>query len=54
MNVFAGEPWEEDILEPLVKAQKYIIRIIVRKPYWLSSDELFREFNILDIRHQTT
>lgn len=38
------------ILDPLVKSQKSIIRVIMRKPYRFSSEELYKQFNVLDVR----
>jgi hypothetical protein len=38
------------ILDPLAKAQKAVIRVILRKPYRFPSDELFKLFHVLDTR----
>lgn len=38
------------ILYPLLKAQKSILRVIMKKPFRYSSDALFKEFNVLDVR----
>ena len=37
-------------LDPLIKAQKAVVRVINRKPYRYPSDLLFNDFEVLDIR----
>jgi hypothetical protein len=37
-------------LHPAVIAQKFLLRVICRKPYGYPSDDLYREFSVLDIR----
>lgn len=38
------------ILDPLAKAQKSLIRVILKKPFRYPSNSLFEEFRVLDVR----
>ena len=37
-------------LDPLVKAQKALLRVITKKPYRSPSDDLYTDFKVLDVR----
>lgn len=40
----------KSILDPLAKAQKSLLRVILKKPFRYPSDVLFEEFRVLDVR----